>query len=286
MIGTIAALQGSGRCFARCRSVKSQSQARSVPGQSRCDAYGRKRTSACRYLRRIRRKCLRPTFNSPNVQRCISSDINLSVRWYSRCSCGNGIFWMFDLLGVLGKVVLIIAGTAAVVTFIALSPVLFCHGGGEKCGLWLLGSLPLAGSLIPAILVFGTICFFPSTKKVLLAVLAIVYVAAAIPLVVGSVLGTAQRNYLKSHPTKGMQDYAVKTYGQCLDMAARSRAQFSDDQPSAIEHWSLDKCARERKALFDDYQIDPAIVAASEHEFQINLSPLIDAQRRRWPKRT
>lgn len=185
-------------------------------------------------------------------------------------------------LGLLGKVVLIIAGTAAIVTFIAFSPVLLCHGGGERCGLWFLLSVPWAGSLIPAILVFGTICFFPSTRKVLLAALAIVYVAAAIPFVVGNVLGTAKQNYLKSHPTKGMQDYAVKSYGQCLRMTAGGRAQHSDDSPSAIEHWSLDKCARERKALSDEYKIDPAVVSTLEHEFQINLSPLIDSQRRRW----
>jgi hypothetical protein len=193
---------------------------------------------------------------------------------------------MLNPLGLLGKVVLIIAGTAAIVTFIAFSPVLFCHGGGERCGLWFLESLPLAGSLIPAILVFGTISFFPSTRKVLLAALAIVYVAAAIPLVVGSVLGTAERNYLKSHPTKGMQDHAVNSYRQCLDIIARGRAQFSEDQPSAIEHLSLDKCARERKALFDDFQIDPGAVVTLEHEFQINLPGIIESQRRRWPKRT
>ena len=175
---------------------------------------------------------------------------------------------MLNPLSVIAKVVLIIVGTAAIVAFVALSPVLVCHGGGEKCGLYLLATLPLAGSLIPAILVLGTIYFFPSTKKVLLAALAIVYVAAAIPLVVGSVLGTAERNYLKSHPTKGVQDHQVRTYGQCLNMLAQERAQKTDDQPSAIERWSLDKYARERKALFDDYQVDPAIVATSEHEFQ------------------
>jgi len=193
---------------------------------------------------------------------------------------------MFSPLSFLAKVVLTIAGTAAIVAFIALSPALFCHDGGEKCGLWFLDSLPLALDLTPAILVFGAIYLFPSTKKVLLSALAIIYVGAAVPIIVGTILGTAERSYLKSHPTKGMQDYAVKTYRQCLDMTARARAQFSDDQPSTIERSSLDKCAGERKALFDDYRIDPAIVATSEHEFQINLSPLIDAQRRRWPKRT
>ncbi|MFZ0766416.1 MAG: hypothetical protein WAN01_21255 [Bradyrhizobium sp.] len=192
---------------------------------------------------------------------------------------------MLNPLGFLGKVVLIVLGTAAIVTFIAFSPVLFCHGGGEKCGGWFLLSLPGAGALIPAILVLVIICFFPSTKKALLAAVGIYYLAGLTLFFVGTSWGTAERNYLKSHPTKGMQDNAVRSYGQCLNMLAQERAQKTDDQPSVIERWSLDKCARERKALFDDYQVDPAIVATSEHDFQIRLSPLIDEQRRRWPKR-
>ena len=134
---------------------------------------------------------------------------------------------------------------------------------------------------------FGYNLFFSLYKKALLAAVGIYYLAGLTLFFVGTSWGTAERNYLKSHPTKGMQDNAVRSYGQCLNMLAQERAQKTDDQPSVIERWSLDKCARERKALFDDYQVDPAIVAAfrSMTFFQIRLSPLIDEQRRRWPKR-
>jgi hypothetical protein len=113
--------------------------------------------------------------------------------------------------------------------------------------------------------------------------LALVAVTAAIPGIVGSILGTAERRYLKSHPTKGMQDNALWSYKNCLNIIARGRAQFSEDQPSAIERLSLDKCARERTALFDEFQVDPGAVANVEHEFQINLPPLMESQRQKFP---
>jgi len=189
------------------------------------------------------------------------------------------------LLRLLAKVLLVIVGTAAVVAFIALSPMIFCHGGGAggNCGEGLLASLPLAMVLSPAILAFGIIYFFRSTKKVLLSALAIVAFMAAVPIIVGNIWGAAQRSYLQSHPTKSMQDNAVNSYRHCLNIIARGRAQFSEDQPSAIEHLSLDKCARERKGLFDDFQVDPSTVAIVEHEFQINLPLLMDSQRRKFP---
>lgn len=164
------------------------------------------------------------------------------------------------------------------------SPMLFCHGGGAggNCGEGLLASLPLALLLTPAILIFGTIFFFPSTKKVLLSVLAIAAAAMTVPTVAGYILGAAARSYTKSHPTKVMQDHAIWSYKYCLEAIARERAQFSEDQPSAVEDLSLDKCARERKALFDDFQIDPGAVATLEHEFQINLPLLMESQKRRW----
>lgn len=200
-------------------------------------------------------------------------------------NCCKGIFQMHNPLSVVAKVALIIAGTAAAFAFITFSPILFCQGGGAggNCGEGLLASLPLALLLTPVILVFGIIVFFPSTKKVLLSVLVIGIALMAAPTIAGHIVAAAVRSYTKSHPTKAMQDHAVGSYSYCLDATARNRAQFSWDQPSAIESSSLEKCARERNALFDDFQIDAGVVASLEHDFQSNLPLLIETQRRRFP---
>jgi hypothetical protein len=193
---------------------------------------------------------------------------------------------MFDWLGFLAKVLLIVVGTTAIVAFIALSPMMFCHGGGAggNCGEGLLGSLPLALVLSPVILVLGIIFFFRSTAKVLLSALALLFVTASLPGVVGSILGTAEMSYLKMHPTKKMQDYALVSYKNCLGIIARGRAQHFDDEPSAIERLSLDKCAKERTGLFAEYQIDPTAVMNVELEFQTNLPLLVETQRQKFPE--
>jgi hypothetical protein len=190
---------------------------------------------------------------------------------------------MFDLPGVLAKCVLIIASAAVIFACITFSPMLLCHGGGAggNCGEGLLASLPLALLLTPAILISGTIYFFRSTKKVSLSVLAFVAAAMIVPMLAGHVLAIGARSYGKSHPTKAMQDHAVFSYRFCLEVVARQRAASSEDQLPAIEHWSLDRCARERQALFDRFQIAPGAVTALENEFQINLSRLISSQKRR-----
>jgi len=197
----------------------------------------------------------------------------------------QGGILMLDRLNFVAKVLLIVVGTAAIVAFIAFSPMIFCHGGGAggNCGEGLLASLPLAMVLGPAILVLGIVFFFRSTAKVLLPALALVAIAAAIPGIVGNMLGTAERRYLRNHPTERMQDNALRSYKHCLDIIARGRAQFSEDQPSAIERLSLDKCARERTALFDEFQISPVAVANVEVEFQINLPQLMESQRQKFP---
>jgi hypothetical protein len=190
---------------------------------------------------------------------------------------------MFDLLGVLAKCVLIIAGAAVIFAFITFSPMLFCHGGGAggNCGEGLLASLPLALFLTPVILIFGTIYFFRSTKKVLLSVLAVAAAAITVSTIASHIWAAGARSYMRSHPTKVMQDHAVFSYKYCLEINAKRRARISEDQPSAIEHLSLDKCAKERQALFDDFQINPGAVATLEQEFQINLPLLISSQKRR-----
>jgi len=68
---------------------------------------------------------------------------------------------MLNPLSLIAKVVLIIASTAAIVAFIAFSPIIFCHGGGAggNCGEGFLASLPLAFVLTPVILIFGTRAF-------------------------------------------------------------------------------------------------------------------------------
>lgn len=190
---------------------------------------------------------------------------------------------MSDLPNLLAKCVLIIAGAAVIFAFITFSPMLFCHGGGAggKCGEGLLASLPLALLLTPAILIFGTIYFFRSTKKVSIAVLACAAAAITVPMLAGHILAIGARSYGESHPTKVMQDHAVFSYKYCLEIVAKQRARSSEDQLSAIEHWSLDKCARERQALFDRFQITAGAVTALENEFQINLPLLISSQKRR-----
>jgi hypothetical protein len=207
---------------------------------------------------------------------------------YLRRKVLQGISWMLNPLSVIAKVVLIIGSTAAIVAFVAFSPIIFCHGGGAggNCGEGFLASLPLAFVLTPVPLIFGTIFFFPSTKKALFIVLAILAAITIIPPLAGQIVGTAVQSYRKGHPTKAMQERAVHSYKYCLDSTARGRAQFSEDQPQAIEHLSLDKCSIERQALFDDYQIDLGTVATLEHEFQINLQQLMEDQRHRFPKRT
>jgi hypothetical protein len=188
---------------------------------------------------------------------------------------------MVGPLSVLAKGVLIIAGTAAIFAFITFSPILFCHGGGAggNCGEGLLASLPLALLLTPVILIFGTIYFFRSTKKVLLSVLAFGAAAITVPTIAGHIWAATARSYMRSHPTKAMQDHAIHSYHYCLESVAKHQARFSEE-PSAIERLSLDKCARERQGLFDDFQINPEAVATLEHQFQINLPLLIASQKR------
>ena len=192
---------------------------------------------------------------------------------------------MFDVLNVLSKCVAILMVAVAFFVFVAFSPTIFCNGGGAggNCGEGFLASLPLAMVLTPAVLIFGTIYFFRSTKKVLLWALALLAIAMTLPGVVGGVLGTTVQSYLKSHPTKDMQDYALRSYRTCLDMRARARAQHSEDQPSAVERVSLDKCARERGALFTELKIGPGAVTNVEHEFQVNLPLLMETQRQKFP---
>jgi hypothetical protein len=184
---------------------------------------------------------------------------------------------MSDLWGILAKCVLIIAGAAVTFAFITFSPMIFCHGGGAggNCGEGLLASLPLALLLTPVILVFGTIYFFRSTKKVLLSVLVLVAVAIAIPTAVGHIGAFAVRSYRSSHPTEEMKNYTLRSYTDCLQIRAKNRAYDSND-PSAIEDWSREKCAKGRKAFFDDFPGDAERIAVAEHEFRINL-PLIIA---------
>jgi hypothetical protein len=194
---------------------------------------------------------------------------------------------MFNVLEVLSKCVAILMVAAAFFAFVAFSPTIFCQGGGAggNCGEGYLASLPLAMVLTPAVLIFATIYFFRSTKKILLSVLALLVIAESFPGIVGAVLGTAAQSYVKSHPTKDMQDYALRSYGTCLDMRARAQAQHSDDEPSAIERVSLDKCARERAALFTESQIDAGAVTNVEHEFQVNLPQLMETQRQKYPQK-
>lgn len=184
---------------------------------------------------------------------------------------------MSDLLGVLAKCVLIIVGAAAFFAFLTFSPMIFCRGGGAggNCGEGLLASLPLALLLTPVILVFGTIYFFRSTKKVLLSVLALAAVAITLPTAVGQIGAFAVRSYRSSHPTEEMKNRELQSYTGCLQIRAKNRAYESND-PSAIEHWSLEKCTKGRKAFLDDFPSDAERVAVAEHEFQINL-PLIIA---------
>ena|ERR1700743_2104103 len=194
---------------------------------------------------------------------------------------------MSDVLEALSKCMAILLISAAVIAFVAFSPTIFCQGGGAggNCGEGYLASLPIAMLLTPVVLVFATIYFFPSAKKVLLWALALLVITGSVPGIVGSVFGTIAQSYNKSHPTKDMKDYALQSYKNCLGMMARAQAQHFDDEASAIERLSLDKCARERKGLFAEYQIDPGAVTIVEHEFQVNLPLLMETQREKWPEK-
>jgi len=187
---------------------------------------------------------------------------------------------MFDLPSVLAKCVLIIASAAVIFVFITFSPMLFCARGGA-CGEGLLASLPLALLLTPAILVCGAIYFFPSTKTFLLYASAFAAAAMIVPMLAGHALAIRARSYAESYPTKSMQDSAVHSYKYCLEIVAKQRAHSSADQLSAIERWSLDKCAKERQALFDRFKIASGAVTALENEFQNNLPLLISSIKRR-----
>jgi len=194
---------------------------------------------------------------------------------------------MSDVLEALSKCMAILLITAAVFAFVAFSPTIFCQGGGAggNCGEGYLASLPIAIVLTPAVLVFATIYFFRSTKKVLLWALALLVITGSLPGIVGAVFGTIAQSYIKRHPTKDMKDNALQSYKNCLGMTARAQAQHFDDEASAIERLSLDKCAKERKGLFAEYQIDPGAVTNVEHEFQINLPLVMETQRQKWPEK-
>ncbi len=187
---------------------------------------------------------------------------------------------MFDVLNVLAKCVAILLGAAAFFAFLTFSPMIFCQGGGAggNCGEGLLASLPLAMVLTPALLILGAIYFFPSTKIVLLPVLALGAAAVIVPIAVGQVGAFTVQNYRWSHPTKEMKDRALQSYADCLHLNARRWPHRRDD-PSDIEHALLQKCAPARQAFLDQFPGDAAAAAAAEHDFQVNL-PLLIASRK------
>lgn len=183
---------------------------------------------------------------------------------------------MSDFLNVLSKCVLIIAGAAVCFAVITFSPMIFCHGGGAggNCGEGLLASLPLALLLTPVIIVFNTIYFFRSTKRVLLSVLAFAAVVITIPTAIGRIGAFAVRNFRSSHPTEEMKNRGLQHYTGCLEIRAKTRVWDSSD-PSDIEHWSLEKCAKGRKAFLDDFPSDAERLVVAEREFQINVPQMI-----------
>ena len=183
---------------------------------------------------------------------------------------------MFDALNVLAKCVAILMGAAVLLAFVAFSPMIFCHGGGAggNCGEGFLASLPLAIVLAPAIVILGTIYFFPSTKIVLLPILALEAAAIIVPIGISQLGARNAENYIWADPPKGMKEGYLRSYAGCLEGNARSWPNRRAD-PSATEHGALLRCAPKRQTFLNQFPKDAEAIAAVEHEFQVSLPNLI-----------
>jgi hypothetical protein len=128
----------------------------------------------------------------------------------------------------------------------------------------------------PIVLILVTLFFFPSEWKTVLAAL------AGIAAIVG---GIAITPYLVHpadwHPEKfGEESQATSRYSLCLEDAARTVAQTSNDQPLVIARTSRARCQKERKEIFDTFRkyaddVSPGAMTDLEQKFWRKLPQII-----------
>jgi hypothetical protein len=196
---------------------------------------------------------------------------------------------MEGFLTLLGNVILVVLATVLICAFWAMSPVIFCHGGGQHCGEAVLESFLNTFVASPIILTLVTLGFFPSQWKAVLATLAVVVAGyLALPGLMATMKHVAgpveQKQQWKADSANGQEDLAVTMYSFCLQGTARRLSRTSDDPAFVIEQGSLAGCAKNRQIVFDTFSshnksYSPEAMTALEQEFHRKLPKLVTKTR-------
>ncbi|CCE05528.1 membrane hypothetical protein [Bradyrhizobium sp. STM 3843] len=181
---------------------------------------------------------------------------------------------MESVLRSLGKSVLAVLAAALICAFFILSPLISCDGGRQHCSERVLDAVPNTVVASPIILILVALFFFPSRWKDLLATLAVV--AVGILALAGLIVMSKPR----ANDPEAEDRYAAFRYTYCLEGAARTVSQKSNDPPEAIAQTSFARCERWRKELLDlvhkhDDTIYPEVMRDAEQKFRSKLPQII-----------